>query len=314
MAATTLGAATPSPLQEIVRMTKAGEAPANILMYAKFHRPEMPPRIDDATLAWLRDSGVAPSVVRYLSAIDVRASGAPYPPEGVTYAGPGDAAQGYGYNGYGPDDSGRPYSNEPTDQGAELYTGTGGSAGPDWRDQYDFMGWPTWGYGYGYPAYGYGYGYGYGYYAPYWPPVIVIGDGHGHGHGDHHGHGHDHDGHHNGGGHHDAWRERGSGGSQPANGTYAANARMGVARTTRGLPASRGTVVGARGTGYSGYGSVRGRVSMTGAGNVGPRGGAGFRGSPGFRGGSPAMGGGGRAPVVGRSGSGAPGGGGRGRR
>src|SRR5689334_19975345 len=75
-----------SLVEELVRMTRAGDSPATVLVYAKTHRAEAPPEIDEPTLRWLREQGVADSVVRYMAAIDVRAVSAPELPEGVTYA------------------------------------------------------------------------------------------------------------------------------------------------------------------------------------------------------------------------------------
>ncbi len=68
---------TPSPslFQDLVRMTKAGLSEATVLEYAKAHRAELPSEISADDLIWLRKSGVSESVVRYMSAIDVRASG-----------------------------------------------------------------------------------------------------------------------------------------------------------------------------------------------------------------------------------------------
>jgi hypothetical protein len=75
----------PTLLDDLVRMTRAGSSDASVLAYAKAHRMELPPELSDASLRWLRDSRVSETVVRYMAAIDVRASdvGAP---EGVTDA------------------------------------------------------------------------------------------------------------------------------------------------------------------------------------------------------------------------------------
>jgi hypothetical protein len=63
-------------LEELVRLTKAGSSDVTVLAYAKAHRLELPPEVSDDDLLWLRDSGVSEMVVRYMTAIDVRASDA----------------------------------------------------------------------------------------------------------------------------------------------------------------------------------------------------------------------------------------------
>jgi hypothetical protein len=77
--------ASSSLLEDLVRMTRTGSSEAAVLAYAKAHRMELPPELSDAALLWLRDSGVRDSVVRYMSAIDVRPSRETFP-EGVTEA------------------------------------------------------------------------------------------------------------------------------------------------------------------------------------------------------------------------------------
>ena len=72
-------------LEDLVRMTRAGSSEAEVLAYARAHRLELPPELSEAALLWLRDSGVRESVVRYMSAIDVRPSHEKLP-EGVTEA------------------------------------------------------------------------------------------------------------------------------------------------------------------------------------------------------------------------------------
>src|ERR1700737_1220703 len=62
-------------LGDLVRMTQAGSSDVTVLAYAKAHRLELPPEVSDRDLRWLRDSGVSELGVRYMSAIDVRASG-----------------------------------------------------------------------------------------------------------------------------------------------------------------------------------------------------------------------------------------------
>jgi hypothetical protein len=63
-------------LQDLVRMTKAGMADETILAYAKARRAELPPEVSADDLLWLRKSGVSETLVRYMTAIDVRASDA----------------------------------------------------------------------------------------------------------------------------------------------------------------------------------------------------------------------------------------------
>ena len=66
----------PSPLQDLVRLTNGGLSDETILAYAKAHRVELPPKVSTDDLLWLRKSGVSETVVRYMAAIDVRASDA----------------------------------------------------------------------------------------------------------------------------------------------------------------------------------------------------------------------------------------------
>lgn len=63
-----------SILDEIVRLTKAGLTDETVLAYAKAHRGELPSVLSADRLHKLRESGVSETVVRYLTAIDVRAS------------------------------------------------------------------------------------------------------------------------------------------------------------------------------------------------------------------------------------------------
>lgn len=69
----------PSPdpariLDEIVRLTKSGLSEETVLAYAKARRGDLPSVISADRLRRLRESGVSEAVVRYLTAIDVRAS------------------------------------------------------------------------------------------------------------------------------------------------------------------------------------------------------------------------------------------------
>jgi hypothetical protein len=65
----------PAPLlEDLARLTKAGFSNETVLDYAKAHRAEAPSLIEANDLLRLRESGVGESVVRYMTAIDVRAS------------------------------------------------------------------------------------------------------------------------------------------------------------------------------------------------------------------------------------------------
>jgi hypothetical protein len=286
-------------LNDLVRMTRAGDSDAALLAYARARRAELPPELNLATLQWLRDSGVRPAVVSYMSAIDVRAQSADVSAggrfsEGVTYA----------------DQAGRPRPTEGGDDtdydagdvgsgaGSEIYTGLGSNAGgAPYSDSYDD---PYSGYGYGpYSSFGYGY--------PYWgspfPTWFVVDISHDHSHGhhgwrdhDHHGGG-GHDGggwHHGGGGRHDGWRDRGSHGSRDggmtARRTSPRAAIAGSARSTGGARGGRGGPAwgGGRNPGEVG---PRGRPAAT----------RGFtRPAPGFHGPAPGRSGGSiaRAPIA----------------
>ncbi len=71
------GRAAPEPaplLEDLVRLTKAGFSDETVLAYAKAHRAEAPSLIGADDLLWLRKSGVSEAVIRYMTAIDVRAS------------------------------------------------------------------------------------------------------------------------------------------------------------------------------------------------------------------------------------------------
>ena len=121
----------PAPLlEDLVRMTGAGASDLTVLAYARAHRLALPPEVSDADLRWLRVSGVNEAVVRYMAAIDVRASeewarDAAEPSVGYSYPErdedsyssgsysdgyAGDYSDGYSdtYAGYGYDDY--PYS------------------------------------------------------------------------------------------------------------------------------------------------------------------------------------------------------------
>ena len=63
-----------SLLQDLVGLTNGGFSAETVLVYAKAHRRELPPKVSSEDLLWLRKSGVSESVTRYMAAIDVRAS------------------------------------------------------------------------------------------------------------------------------------------------------------------------------------------------------------------------------------------------
>jgi len=188
-----------SLLEDLVRMTRTGTSDAELLVYAKAHRRELPPEISEDNLRWLHDSGVSERVVSYMSAIDVRAS------DEMPQAG---AATGY-------DQPRRPsYSYPEGDQSEypESYAYSDNSPLPGYSDNSCDS---CWGYGYS-PYWDYGYPYGF---FVYQAPIDGF-HGHDHRFHDHHGH----DGHHHGHreprgamnagrGFRDAWRERGVGAS-----------------------------------------------------------------------------------------------------
>jgi hypothetical protein len=141
----------PSVLQDLVRMTDGGLSEETILAYAKAHRTELPPEVSTEDLLWLRESGVSETVIRYMAAIDVRASDAGAE-QNVAYD--SDEAAGYSaagvsysdnYNGDYPDNE---YSYPDTSYGsyAESYDSYPESY---YNDYYPFYGA---GY-YPYPAY-----------------------------------------------------------------------------------------------------------------------------------------------------------------
>jgi hypothetical protein len=258
-------------LDEIVHMSQAGAPEDTVLAYAQAHRAELPSRVSDADLQWLRQAGVSERAVRYLRAVDVRI------PEG---AGP----QGYP-NGYAETAPPR-YSAPPQDQGYDQayadngYVGYDSSSGP-----YDDNGF----YNYWYTPYFNPYPYAYyPYYYPYYPYYAFNGHGfhhHGGNHVDHHhdGNGHWGDGGHqgNGGGHGgsgDAWRSRGSVAQRnnpmtmgPRGSGRQAYARGSIAAAPRGY---RGNVVG-RGNmvGRGAPAMARSGGMPRGAAPTGPRGG-----------------------------------------
>ena len=48
----------PTVLDEIVHMSQAGAPEETVLAYAQAHRAELPSRLSDADLHWLRQAGV----------------------------------------------------------------------------------------------------------------------------------------------------------------------------------------------------------------------------------------------------------------
>lgn len=285
-------AAAPRPstlLDDLVRMSRAGESDAAVLAYAKAHRAELPSEIDDATLRWLGDSGVRPAVVRYMSAIDVRpAAGDRRVPEGVSYAGEAeetgrDRDLRGGERGRYADDSSSP-------DGSAVYTGLSSNAG-------DFAG------SSGYDDFGYAsYPFGYPYYGSPFPTWFVVDYSRAfrfrHGRFDHGRRDHRWDGGWRGrGGPRDAWRDRDHGSR------FRGSRNEGRPPIARGGPRWGRSAPGMN-RGYRGSSAAAGRsIAPPYRGRVGP----------GFR--PPASGFSSRAPVVarggGRTASGPPAGRGR---
>jgi hypothetical protein len=269
-------------LEDLVRLTKGGSSDVTVLAYAKAHRLELPPEVSGADLRWLRNSGVSETVVRYMTAFDVRASG-----EGVQ--------EDVAYGSY--EDAAHPraaYSYPEVDY--DSYRGS-------YPDSYDDA-YPA-GYDYDYyPSYGYGY-------YPY--PLYFFVD-HGGFFGRFHRRNHRFGGHrrfdggrgfrgHRGGvvghgGFRDPWRERGFGGRKaraivvgPRGSGRPAFARGGFGT---GFQGPRGRAIGHRGFGPPGsarsgfphgFGGPRGGVSGPGGFSHpgfsrGPHTGGGFSRSP----------------------------------
>jgi hypothetical protein len=130
-------------LEDLVRLTKAGSSDVTVLAYAKAHRLELPPELSDDDLRWLRDSGVSAMVVRYMTAIDVRASGENAQGD-VAYGSSEDAVHPRAAYSY-------PESDYDSYRGSYPDRYAGSYADSDY-DAY------SGGYGYDYyPSYGYGY-------------------------------------------------------------------------------------------------------------------------------------------------------------
>jgi len=286
-------------LEDLVRMTKAGSSDVTVLAYAKAHRLELPPEVSDDDLRWLRASGVSEMVVRYMAAIDVRASGEGAQ-EDVAYGSSEGAAHpraAYSYPESDYDSYGGGYPDRYADSHYDAYPG------------YD-------------SDYGYYDSYGYGYY-PYPFYFFVDRDGFFH---RFRGRDHRFDGHRGfdrgrgfrgrrgvvvgHGGSRDPWRERGFDGRRgnsivvgPRGSRRPAFARGGFGAGPQG-PHAR--VIGPRGFGPPG--SARGSFPH---GFRGPRGGVSGHGGfshPGFSGGPHTGGGFTRSP---RMATGPPGGRGR---
>ena len=128
----------PSLLQDLARLTKAGLSEETVLAYARAHRGELPPKVSTDQLLWLRKSGVGETVIRYMAAIDVRASETDA--EDVVADDSGRAARYSARADYG-DDSDRDYGN---------YGSYAESSDDGYPDSYD-AGYPD-SYSAGYPA------------------------------------------------------------------------------------------------------------------------------------------------------------------
>jgi hypothetical protein len=133
-------------LEDLVRLTRAGSSDASVLAYARAHRADLPAEVSDASLRWLRASGVSERVVRYMSAIDVRVSALDVP-EGVTYA---DESEGSprrrAYSSASQDDRDAERTSERYDDSGASYGGLNAYAGDD--SGYGFVYDPYFGYPY----------------------------------------------------------------------------------------------------------------------------------------------------------------------
>jgi hypothetical protein len=205
----------PTVLDEIVHMSQAGAPEETVLAYAQAHRAELPSRLSDADLHWLRQAGVGERTVQYLRAVDVRIPEG-QGQQGYSYGPSGEMPPRYvgqQYPGAPPSENyDQGYPNQPYPNQAYPDNGYVGydsyPPGPGYYGPYDSSWYTPYFYPYPYSYYPY-----YSYYYPYYPYYY----GHGHGHG-HDGHGHDGHGGHgnwgNGSGSHnstaDSWRSRGS--------------------------------------------------------------------------------------------------------
>lgn len=102
----------PSLLQDLVRLTNGGLSDETILAYAKAHRVELPPKVSTDDLLWLQKSGVSETVVRYMAAIDVRASDAGAA-EVVAYDSNGAAGHSAAADSYSDDSADSGYGSYP---------------------------------------------------------------------------------------------------------------------------------------------------------------------------------------------------------
>lgn len=104
-----------SLLAELVRLTNGGFSDETILAFAKAHRAELPSVVSTDDLLWLRKSGVSETVIRYMTAIDVRGSDETTA-EDVAY----DSGEAAGYPA-GADSYGDSYSGTYPDSYARSY-------------------------------------------------------------------------------------------------------------------------------------------------------------------------------------------------
>ena len=118
---------------EIVRLTKSGLSDETVLAYTKAHRGDLPSVISADRLRRLKESGVSESVVRYLTAIDVRAS-----EEGAEE----ETVEAYAESGEAPSRSAPAYSSPSYDYDSGAYDTSYYGGG-------DYGGYPGGGY---YPA------------------------------------------------------------------------------------------------------------------------------------------------------------------
>jgi hypothetical protein len=122
----------PSLLQDLVRLTNGGFSDETILAYAKAHRVELPPKVSAGELLWLRKSGVSETVIRYMAAIDVRASD-----EGAEEVVAYDSEGAAGYSA-----AADPYSDYPSDSDYGSYPAGYYAGYPDsyYNDYYPYYG------------------------------------------------------------------------------------------------------------------------------------------------------------------------------
>ncbi len=121
-----------SLLEDLARLTNAGFSDETVLDYAKAHRVELPSLVSADDLLWLRKSGVSETVIRYMTAIDVRASDQGGQ-EDVAY----DSAQAAGYARYSPTAYSYP---DDSDYGYPDSGYYGGYPETYYADYYPFLG------------------------------------------------------------------------------------------------------------------------------------------------------------------------------